>query len=262
MEKTSQNSGQRRERGVSLSLSLDWGDSESTRFLRSYHRVFTDRTRWTAGQIPARLTTERRHSRLIGLASRTQVAMNRYAARKWHALFIAGRLYVIGEFGGVSVSRLLNGALARDVLRNVSMRSITEPDRRVATRLRSNYTDTRNIHGIYCNFDGASPRKSSRRGSPHRHCKGHRGDVQSCTAREPHCSQFLLCSHNFALFRFLDPGRDVSGSPRTHCTNSGTLRPLRSLPSLKFYDVQIRSDSARLRRDTSCFRVSERRILE
>ena len=37
-------------------------------------------------------------------------------ARKWHALFIVGRLYVIGKFGGVSVSRLLNGVLGRDVL--------------------------------------------------------------------------------------------------------------------------------------------------
>lgn len=46
-------------------------------------------------------------------------------ARKWHALFIVGRLYVIGKFGRVSVSRLLNGVLSRDALRNVSMRSIT-----------------------------------------------------------------------------------------------------------------------------------------
>lgn len=46
-------------------------------------------------------------------------------AGKRHVLFIAGRLYFIGEFGRVSVSRLLNGILDRDVFRNVSMLSIT-----------------------------------------------------------------------------------------------------------------------------------------
>lgn len=52
--------------------------------------------------------------------------MNRYASGSGTlCLSWVGRLYVIDEFGGVSVSRPLNGVLGRDVLQNVSMRSIT-----------------------------------------------------------------------------------------------------------------------------------------
>lgn len=49
--------------------------------------------------ISERLTGERRHSRLIGPRQRELLRID-IRARKWHALFIAARLYVIGEFGG------------------------------------------------------------------------------------------------------------------------------------------------------------------
>lgn len=57
----------------------------------------------------------------------TGVTMNRYIVTPGSGTLCLsrGRLYVIGEFGGVSASCLLNGALGRDVSRNVSMCSIT-----------------------------------------------------------------------------------------------------------------------------------------
>lgn len=51
--------------------------------------------------------------------------MNRYMPGSGTLCLSRGCLYVIGEFGGVSASCLLNGVLGRDVSRNVSMCSIT-----------------------------------------------------------------------------------------------------------------------------------------
>jgi len=96
------------------------------------------------------------HSRLIGLPAR--VTTNRYAPGSGTLCLSRGRLYVIGEFGGVSVSRLLNGVavppspllLVAIYSRNVSMRSIMLRARTCTSLRREIHTPLRNYtHRIY-----------------------------------------------------------------------------------------------------------------